>query len=60
MEHLSKIYQWCCNQWPNSTDWDILTEKINWKTGDLTVTYEFTDPNKRLLFYLVWVDSFKS
>ena len=60
MDSLSKIYQWCCDQWPNQSDWDIIDERINWRTGDLTVTYKFTDNNKRLLFYFVWVDKLKN
>lgn len=58
MEHLSKIYQWLCDQWPLNEGWNILTERVNWKTGDLTVEYGFTSQDKSLLFCLVWVDKY--
>ena len=58
MEHQSKIYQWCCNQWPASSDWEMLTERINWKTGDLTIEYKFQNPDKSLLFCLVWMENY--
>lgn len=57
MENLGKIYRWCCNQWPNKDGWDVIAERINWESGDLTVTYKFIDPSRRLLFYLIWVDT---
>lgn len=58
MDHLSKIYHWLCNHWPASSDWEILTERINWKTGDLTVEYVFKSQDKSLLFCLVWMDQY--
>lgn len=60
IEYLSKIYRWCCEQWPNSIDWTIISERINWNTGDLTVEYGFEDQGKGLLFRLVWIDEYNS
>ena len=60
MENLSKIYHWCCDQWHGDDSWRIVDEKIIWKANKLSVTYEFTDNNTRLLFYLIWIDNYNS
>lgn len=60
MENLSKIYHWCCDHWRGDDGWKIVDEKIIWSSNKLAVTFEFTDNNKRLLFYLVWIDNYNS
>ena len=60
IDNLIKIYHWCCDQWRGDERWEIVDEKIIWSDNKLSVTYEFTDDNKRLLFCLGWVDNFKS
>ena len=57
MEHCSCVYRWCQDRWPNRSGWNILSEVIQWETGDIKVLYEFEHTDKAVLFSLVWLDS---